>query len=71
MKYFILFAAFIGIMNLILYVGVFISSFSAVLCIFLTKESITYPIVAIAVLWGIQLVENNIITPLEWALRSK
>lgn len=63
-KYFILFAAFIAIMNLIPYVGVFISSFFAVLYIFLTKDSITYPIIAIAVLWGIQLLENNIITPL-------
>jgi predicted PurR-regulated permease PerM len=64
-EYFILFAAFIAIMNLIPYVGVFISSFFAVLYIFLTTDSITYPIIAIAVLWGIQLLENNIITPLE------
>ena len=63
-KYFILFAAFIAIMNLIPYVGVFISSFFAVLYIFLTTDSITYPIISIAVLWGIQLLENNIITPL-------
>jgi len=63
-KYFILFAALIAIMNLIPYVGVFISSFFAVLYIFLTTDSITYPIIAIAVLWGIQLLENNIITPL-------
>lgn len=63
-KYFILFAAFIAIMNLIPYVGVFISSFFAVLYIFLTTDSVTYPIIAIAVLWGIQLLENNIITPL-------
>jgi predicted PurR-regulated permease PerM len=63
-KYFILFAAFIVIMNLIPYIGEFISSFIAVLYIFLTTDSITYPIIAIAVLWGIQLLENNIITPL-------
>ncbi len=63
-KYFILFAALIAILNLIPYVGVFISSFFAVLYIFLTTDSITYPIIAIAVLWGIQLLENNIITPL-------
>jgi predicted PurR-regulated permease PerM len=63
-EYFILFAAFIAIMNLIPYVGVFISSFFAVLYIFLTTDSVTYPIIAIAVLWGIQLLENNIITPL-------
>ncbi len=63
-KYFVLFAAFIAIMNLIPYVGVFISSVFAVLYIFLTTDSVTYPIIAIAVLWGIQLLENNIITPL-------
>jgi predicted PurR-regulated permease PerM len=63
-KYFILFAAFIAVMNLIPYVGVVISSLFAVLYIFLTTDSITYPIIAIAVLWGIQLLENNIITPL-------
>jgi predicted PurR-regulated permease PerM len=63
-KYFVLFAALIAILNLIPYLGVFISSFFAVLYIFLTSDSITYSIIAIAVLWGIQLVENNIITPL-------
>lgn len=63
-KYFILFAAFIAIMNLIPYVGVFISSVFAVLYIFLTTDSISYPIIAVAALWGIQLLENNIITPL-------
>jgi len=63
-KYFLLFAALIAIMNLIPYVGVLISSFFAVLYIFLTTDSISYPIISIAVLWGIQLLENNIITPL-------
>jgi len=63
-KYFILSAAFIAIMNLIPYIGVYISSFIAVLYISLTADSITYPIIAIAVLRGIQLLENNIITPL-------
>ncbi len=63
-KYFILFALFIAIMNLIPYVGVFISSFFIILYVFLTTDSIFYPILTFAVLWGIQLLENNIITPL-------
>jgi predicted PurR-regulated permease PerM len=63
-KYFILFAAFIAILNLIPYVGVFISSFFVILYVFLTTDSLLYPILTFAVLWGIQLFENNIITPL-------
>lgn len=63
-KYFILFAAFIAVLNLIPYVGVFISSFFVILYVFLTTDSLVYPILTFAVLWGIQLLENNIITPL-------
>ncbi|HSF53474.1 MAG TPA: AI-2E family transporter [Algoriphagus sp.] len=63
-KYFILFASFIAIMNLIPYVGVFISSFFAIIYVFLTTDSLIYPLLTFAVLWGIQLLENNIITPL-------
>lgn len=63
-KYFILFAMFIAILNLIPYVGVFISSFFVILYVFLTTDSLLYPILTFAVLWGIQLFENNIITPL-------
>lgn len=63
-EYFILFGAFIAIMNLIPYVGVFISSFFAILYVFLTSDSYTEPILTFGVLWGIQLLENNLITPL-------
>lgn len=63
-KYFILFAAFIAIMNLIPYVGVFLSSFFAIFYVFLTTDTMIYPLVTFAVLWGIQLFENNIITPI-------
>jgi predicted PurR-regulated permease PerM len=63
-KYFILFAFFIAIMNLIPYVGVFISSFFVILYVFLTTDSLFYPFITFATLWGIQLFENNIITPL-------
>ncbi len=63
-KYFILFASFIAIMNLIPYVGVFISSFFVILYVFLTTDSLFYPLITFVTLWGIQLFENNIITPL-------
>ena len=63
-KYFILFAAFIAIMNLIPFVGVFMSSFFAILYVFLTTDTMIYPFITFAVLWGIQLFENNIITPI-------
>jgi predicted PurR-regulated permease PerM len=64
LKYFLLFAAFIAIMNLIPYAGVFLSSVFAILYVFLTTDSLVYPVMTFAVLWGIQLLENNIITPL-------
>ncbi|GMQ29665.1 AI-2E family transporter [Algoriphagus confluentis] len=63
-KYFLLFAAFIAIMNLIPYVGVVISSFFAILYVFLTFDTLFFPLLTFFVLWGIQLLENNIITPL-------
>lgn len=63
-KYFILFASFIAIMNLIPYVGVFISSLFAILYVFLTTDSLFYPFLTFGTLWGIQLLENNLITPL-------
>ncbi len=62
-KYFLLFAAFVAFMNLIPYVGVFISSVLVILYVFLTTDSLFYPVITFAVLWGIQLFENNVITP--------
>lgn len=63
-KFFILFAAFIAIMNLIPYVGVFLSSVFAIAYVFLTTDSLVYPFLTFVSLWGIQLLENNLITPL-------
>jgi len=63
-KYFLLFAVFIALMNLIPYVGVFISSLFAIVYVFLTTDTFIYPILTFLVLWGIQLLENNLITPL-------
>lgn len=63
-KYFLLFAVFIALMNLIPYVGVFISSLFAILYVLLTTDLLIYPVLTFLVLWGIQLLENNLITPL-------
>ncbi|MHA7129183.1 AI-2E family transporter [Algoriphagus namhaensis] len=63
-EYFLLFAVLIGILNLIPYVGVLLSSSLAIFFVFLTTDSLIYPVMTLLVLWGIQLLENNIITPL-------
>ena len=62
-KYFILFALFIAVFNLIPYVGVIMSSVVMVLYVFLTTDSILYPALTLLFLWLIQLIENNLITP--------
>ncbi|WP_439482040.1 AI-2E family transporter [Cyclobacterium plantarum] len=63
-KYYLLFALFIAIMNLIPYIGVIISSILVIFYVFLTSDSFLLPILTLVVLWGIQLLENNLITPL-------
>ncbi|SNS13807.1 Predicted PurR-regulated permease PerM [Belliella buryatensis] len=62
-KYFILFAVFIAVMNLIPYVGVILSSLLLVLYVLLTTDSLFYPLATLLLLWLIQLIENNLITP--------
>jgi predicted PurR-regulated permease PerM len=63
-KYYLLFALFIAILNLIPYIGVAISSILVVFYVFLTSDTILAPFLTLLVLWGIQLIENNLITPL-------
>ena len=63
-EFFILFAVFIALMNLIPFVGVFLSSVFAVVYVFLTTDSLIYPLLTFVCLWGIQLLENNLITPM-------
>ncbi|WP_339923126.1 AI-2E family transporter [uncultured Cyclobacterium sp.] len=63
-KYYLLFALFIGILNLIPYIGVAISSLLVIFYVFLTSDTLLAPVLTLAVLWGIQLIENNLITPL-------
>lgn len=62
-KYYLLFAVFMAVMNLIPYIGVFISSVLVIFYVFLTTDTLFYPLLTLAVLWGIQLLENNLITP--------
>ena len=63
-EFYILFAVFIALMNLIPFVGVFLSSVFAILYVFLTTDSLIYPMLTFVCLWGIQLLENNLITPM-------
>lgn len=62
-KYFLLFAVFIAVMNLIPYVGVIFSSLLLVFYVLLTTETLFYPLATLILLWLIQLIENNLITP--------
>ncbi len=63
-EFYILFAVFIALMNLIPFVGVFLSSLFAILYVFLTTDSLVFPLLTFVCLWGIQLLENNLITPM-------
>ncbi len=62
-KHALFFALFVAIMNLIPYVGVFIASVVSITYAYITKDSLIYPVLTLALLWGIQLLENNLITP--------
>ncbi|PSL07110.1 AI-2E family transporter [Cecembia rubra] len=62
-KYYLLFAVFIAVMNLIPYVGVIFSSLLLVFYVLLTTDSMFYPLATVFLLWLIQFVENNFITP--------
>lgn len=57
------FAVFVAVMNLIPYVGVFFASTVSILYVLVTKDGLIYPILTLALLWSIQLIENNLITP--------
>ncbi len=62
-KYGIFFAVLVAVLNLIPFIGVFIASTVSILFAFITKDSLWYPILVMLLLWGIQLLENNIIKP--------
>lgn len=62
-EYYLLFAIWIAVMNLIPYIGVLISSLFVIVYVFLTTDTLFYPLLTLVVLWAIQMLENNIITP--------
>jgi predicted PurR-regulated permease PerM len=62
-EYALFFAAFLAIFNLIPYVGVFLSSLVTVLYAYLTHDTLLIPFLTLALLWGLQIIENNFITP--------
>lgn len=63
-SYFLFFALFIALFNLIPYIGVILSSVITVLYVLITTDSFWYPFFTLAFLWAIQLIENNLITPI-------
>ncbi|UCS92115.1 AI-2E family transporter [Echinicola marina] len=70
-KYFLFFALFVSIFNLIPYIGVFLSSLISVVYVLLITDSIIYPLLTLLLLWGIQLIENNLITPMVVGMKIK
>ncbi|WP_215225006.1 AI-2E family transporter [Echinicola shivajiensis] len=70
-KYFLFFALFVAIFNLIPYIGVFLSSLISVIYVLLTTDSLLYPVLTLLLLWGIQLIENNLITPMVVGMKIK
>lgn len=62
-NYALFFAVLLAVFNLVPYIGVIIASLTVILHTVATTDSLFYPIVVLASLWIIQIVENNLITP--------
>ncbi len=62
-KHALFFAVFLAVFNLIPYVGVFLSSLVTVLYVYLTNDTLFLPLLTLGLLWGLQIFENNLITP--------
>ncbi len=62
-KHALFFAVFLAVFNLIPYVGVFLSSLVTVLYVYLTSDTLFLPLLTLGLLWGLQIFENNLITP--------
>lgn len=62
-KHALFFAILVAVLNLVPYIGVVLASTISILYVFITKDSLLYPVITFGVLWGIQLIENNLITP--------
>ncbi len=70
-KSFLFFALFVAVFRLIPYIGVILSSAVLVFNVWLISDMIWYPLLTLLLLWGIQLIENNIITPIVIGTRIK
>lgn len=62
-RYAFFFAVFLAIFNLIPYIGVILASVTVVIYALATTDSAFYPIAVLILLWLIQLIENNLISP--------
>ena len=69
--YALFFAVFLAVFNLIPYIGVVIASLAVIMYTIATKDSLFYPTAVLLLLWLIQLIENNIITPFILGSRVK
>ena len=70
-KYFLLLGLFTAVCNLIPYVGVVIGSIVTILYVLLTTDQIWYPLTTLFLLWLLQVIENNLITPFVVGARVK
>jgi predicted PurR-regulated permease PerM len=57
------FAVLIALLNIIPYIGVFIASVISVFYAYLTTDTLSTPILVFVCLWGIQIIDNNLIVP--------
>jgi predicted PurR-regulated permease PerM len=62
-KYYVLFGLFTAVCNLIPYVGVILGSIITIFYVLITTDQIWYPLITLFLLWLLQAVENNLITP--------
>jgi predicted PurR-regulated permease PerM len=62
-KYAIFLGVFAAILNIIPYIGILIGNLTAALVAFITKDSLLYPILVLAIFIVIQFIENNFLTP--------
>ncbi len=63
LKYYLLFGMFTAVCNLIPYVGVILGSIVTILYVLLSTDQLWYPLMTLFLLWFLQVIENNLITP--------
>lgn len=70
-EYYLLLGLFTAVCNLIPYVGVVLGSIVTILYVLLTTDQIWYPVMTLFLLWLLQVIENNLITPFVVGARVK